>query len=109
MADIVHRIGIRSTAAKVYKALSTIEGLSHWWTEEVEGDEQVGGKIKFTFRSQTGAIKCEMAMQVQELVPEKKVMWRCVEGPDEWIGTNVTFDLSLVDDMVIVIFGHRNW
>ncbi len=51
MADIIHRIGIRSTADKVYNALSTIKGLSNWWTEEVEGEEQIGRKIKFRFRS----------------------------------------------------------
>ena len=67
MVDIIHRIGVRSSASSVYKALATIEGLAHWWTEEVEGDEQVGGKIKFRFRSETGDVKGEMVMEVQEL------------------------------------------
>ena len=48
MVDILHRIGIKSPVVQVYKALSTLEGLSNWWTEEVEGDEQIGGKIEFT-------------------------------------------------------------
>jgi len=109
MADIIHRIGIRSSAAQVYKALSTIEGLSHWWTEETEGDEQVGGKIEFTFRSETGDIKGKMVMEVQELNSGKNVRWRCVDGPAEWMGTDITFDLSQQDDQTIVIFGHRNW
>ena len=109
MVDIIHRIGIKSPAAKVYKALSTIEGLAHWWTEEVEGDAQVGGKIEFTFRSETGDIKGKMAMQVQALNPEKDVRWRCIDGPAEWIGTDVTFELSPQDDQIIIIFGHRNW
>jgi len=109
MADIIHRIGIKSPATKVYQALSTIDGLAHWWTEEVEGDEKVGGRIQFTFRSETGGIKEQMVMEVQELNPQKNVRWRCVEGPDEWIGTEVTFDLSQQDDQIIVIFGHRNW
>jgi uncharacterized protein YndB with AHSA1/START domain len=109
MADIIHRIGIRSSAAQVYKALSTIEGLAHWWTEEVEGDEKVGGKIQFTFRSETGDIKGQMVMQVQELNPQKNVRWRCVDGPAEWVGTEVTFEWSEQDDQTIIIFGHRNW
>ena len=109
MADIIHRIGIKSSADKVYKALSTIEGLAHWWTEETEGDEQIGGKIAFTFRTETGDVKGKMVMEVQELNAEKNVRWRCVEGPDEWIGTDVTFDLSQQDDQTIIIFGHRNW
>ena len=109
MVDIIHRIGIKSTAAKVYKALSTIDGLAHWWTEETEGDEKIGGKIKFTFRSKTGDIKGQMVMEVKELNPEENVQWRCIEGPDEWIGTDITFEWSQQDDQTIIIFGHRNW
>jgi uncharacterized protein YndB with AHSA1/START domain len=109
MVNIIHRIGIRSAPDKVYKALSTIQGLASWWTKEVEGDEQIGGKIKFTFRDETGGIKGQMAMEVQELNSQKNVRWRCVDGPDEWVGTEVTFDLSQQDDQTIIIFGHRNW
>jgi uncharacterized protein YndB with AHSA1/START domain len=109
MVDIIHRIGIRSTADRVYKALSTIEGLAHWWTEEVEGDEQPGGRIKFRFRAETGEIKGEMLMEVQEPDPGKTVRWRCLEGPAEWIGTEISFDLSQQDDQTIIVFGHRNW
>lgn len=109
MVNIIHRIGIKSPANAVYKALSTIKGLANWWTEEVEGDEKVGGKIKFRFRSATGDIKGEMLMEVQVLDPQKSVQWLCLEGPAEWVGTNITFDLSELDGQTIVIFGHRNW
>ena len=109
MANIVHRIGIKSPASQVYKALSTINGLAHWWTEEVAGDDQIGGKIEFTFRTETGEIKGKMVMEVQELNPQKGVRWRCTDGPDEWIGTDITFQLSEQDDQTIIIFGHRNW
>ena len=109
MVDIIHRIGIKSPVAKVYKALSTMEGLAHWWTEEVEGEEQIGGKIEFTFRSETGDIKGKMTMEVQQLNPEKNVQWRCIDGPAEWIGTDITFELSEQDEQTIIIFGHRNW
>ena len=109
MVDIIHRIGIKSTASQVYDALSTINGLSHWWTEEVEGDEVVGGKIEFRFRSETGEVKSKMVMEVKVLHPEREVRWRCIEGPDEWIGTDITFEFSQQGDQTIIIFGHRNW
>jgi len=109
MVDIIHRVGIRSTTDRVYKALTTLEGLSNWWTEEVQGDEKTSGKIEFTFRTPTGEIKGKMVMQVVELNHQKKVRWKCVEGPAEWIDTDITFDLSQQDDQVIIIFGHRNW
>jgi uncharacterized protein YndB with AHSA1/START domain len=109
MVDIIHRIGIKSPSAQVYDAISTIKGLANWWTVEVEGDERVGGKIKFRFRSETGEIKGETAMEVKELNPQKAVQWRCIDGPGEWIGTDVSFQLSQQGDQTIIIFGHRNW
>jgi len=109
MVDIIHRIGIRSSAGQVYKALSTIQGLANWWTEEVEGEEKIGGRIKFTFRSEAGDVKGQMVMEVLELTQQQAVRWQCVDGPAEWIGTSITFDLSQQDDQIIIIFGHRNW
>ena len=109
MVDIIHRIGIKSPGARVYKALSTIEGLANWWTDEVKGDERIGGKIEFTFRSETGEEIGKMLMEIQELNPQKYVRWRCIDGPAEWIGTDITFQLSQQDDQTIIIFGHRNW
>ncbi len=109
MVNIIHRIGIASSGLQVYKALSTIEGLANWWTEEVEGDEKLGGRIVFTFRTSTGDVKGKMTMEVLQLEQGRNVQWRCVEGPDEWIDTLITFDLSEQDGQVIVIFGHRNW
>ena len=109
MVDIIHRIGIKSPAAQVYKALSTIEGLANWWTDDVKGDERIGGKIEFTFRSETGEEIGKMLMEVQELNPQKDVRWRCIDGPAEWIGTDITFQLSQQDNQTIIIFGHRNW
>jgi len=109
MIDIIHRIGIKSPAAEVYKALASKKGLAGWWTEEVSGDEAVGGKIEFVFRSETGELKGKMVMQVEELDTQKYIRWLCTEGPEEWIGTDITFELSEQDDQTIIYFGHRKW
>lgn len=107
--DIIHRIGIKSPINKVYQALTSIDGLAHWWTEETTGNSQIGGKIEFVFRTKTGDIKGKMVMEVQQLNNDKNVQWRCAEGPPEWIGTDITFDLSQQDNQTILLFGHRNW
>jgi len=109
MVDIIHRIGIKAPATHVYNALTTLEGLARWWTEEVKGDTQVGGKIEFSFRTKSGELLGKMVMEVQELVENKDVRWRCVEGPEEWVGTDITFQLSEQDNQTIVLFGHRDW
>jgi len=50
-----------------------------------------------------------MTMEVLALEPNKKVHWRFQKGPEEWIGTDVTFELSQDGEYTIVLFGHRNW
>ena len=109
MVDIIHRIGIKAPTTQVYNALASLEGLAHWWTEEVRGDAWVGGKIEFSFRTKSGELLGGMVMEVQELNDNKDVSWRCIEGPAEWIGTDITFQLSEQDNQTIVLFGHRNW
>jgi hypothetical protein len=94
MADIRHRVGITAPREQVYQALATTEGLSRWWTRDTAGDPAVGGKLEFYFgQAEPGAV-----MEVTELDPGQRVAWRCVQGPDEWVGTAVTFDLSRTGD-----------
>ena len=109
MVNIVHRIGFKTQAEKVYKAISTIEGLSNWWTNDVAGEEKVDGKINFTFRTSAGEVLGTMMMQIKNLTASSEVRWLCIEGPEEWIGTEVTFELSQQGEQTILIFGHRNW
>ena len=109
MVNIVHRIGIKAPAAQVYKAVTTIDGLAKWWTVETQGDVTVGGNIEFTFRSPKGEFMGKFVMKVTKLNDQKEVRWRCLEGPPDWIGTDITFQLSEQDGQTIVLFGHRNW
>lgn len=109
MADITHRIGIKAPVSDVYKVISTIEGLAGWWTEETSGNSNRDGRIEFTFRTPSGDLKGRMVMNVVALEPDKKVHWRCIEGPEEWIGTEITFDLKQEGEYTILLFGHRKW
>jgi uncharacterized protein YndB with AHSA1/START domain len=105
MTDIRHRVGIAAPAGRVYQALATTEGLSGWWTRDVLGDPQVGGKLEFYF----GYPEPAAVMEVTELVPARRVAWRCVQGPDEWVGTTLTYDLSAAGDETALLFTHSDW
>ena len=110
MVDIIHRIGIKASLAKVYAALSTVDGVAGWWTRETTGDSKVGGVITVRFRDRGAAEeKGRMALEVTELDPAKEVRWRVQAGPQEWIGTDVTFSLSRDGEQTTLLFGHRNW
>jgi len=104
VVDILHRIGIQGgTPEKVYEALTTIEGLASWWTTDTAGTPEVGGTIAFRF------LPGGFDMRVQELVPSKLVLWEVVDGPPEWIGTEISFEITQVDDFTVVLFEHRGW
>jgi hypothetical protein len=104
MVDILHKIGIKSSSLdKAYKALTTLEGLSGWWTSNTQGESQVGGVIQFRFDA--GGID----MKVLELHPNKRVLWQVVGGPEEWIGTTVSWDLRQEGDWTIILFKHQGW
>lgn len=109
MVDIIHRVGIKASAAKVYDALSTVEGVAGWWTSDTIGDPRVGGALTFRFHSPAGVELGAIEMKVLELIPEKSVRWQVVSGPEEWVGTEIDFAISQADGLTIVIFGHRNW
>jgi hypothetical protein len=104
MPDILHKVGIKSPSPNdVYKALTTIEGLSAWWTTTTQGENKVGGVLQFRF----GAGGFDM--KVLELDPARRVLWQVVEGPEEWIGTKISFDLNQKDDWTIVLFKQEGW
>ena len=105
MPDILHRVGIKSSSPNdTYKALTTCEGLSAWWTDSTRGENKVGGVLKFRFGE-----RGRFDMKVLELKPRKRVLWQVVDGPEEWLGTKVSFDLKQDGDYTIVLFKHQGW
>jgi uncharacterized protein YndB with AHSA1/START domain len=107
MVNIVHRIGITASPELVTNALTTIPGLAGWWTKDTKGDSTVGGVIQFRFANAPGAGGFDM--KVIDAQPGKLVHWEVVDGPEEWIGTQVTFDLSQEGDFTIILFKQEGW
>jgi uncharacterized protein YndB with AHSA1/START domain len=109
MVHINHRVGIKAPLEKVYEALSTVKGISGWWTKDTSGNSEPGGTITVKFNSSDGKEIGRMNMEVKSLEPGKKVHWTFTSGPEEWIGTDAIFDLHAEGDYTIVLFSHRNW
>lgn len=108
MADIVHRVGIKSSLVEVFSALTTREGLAAWWTETTEGEGGPSGILKFRF-SARGSEMGGFDMKVLIAQPHELVVWEVIEGPAEWLGTKIRFDLKRSGDHVIVLFRHEGW
>ena len=104
MVDILQRVGIGATPAQVYDSLTTLDGLGQWWTRDVSGDPTPGGKITCTFVVDPDPIGGDI-----EASPDRRVAWRCISGPDEWLDTLFTFDIDATDDETVMRFAHAGW
>jgi uncharacterized protein YndB with AHSA1/START domain len=103
MVDILHRVGIKTSSPDdVYEALATREGLSGWWANNTQGGSAVGGVLQFRFEA--GGID----MKVLELHPAARAV-AVVGGPEEWIGTTVSWGLKQEGDYTFVLFKHEGW
>ena len=104
MFDILHRGGIKAAPADVYQALTKLDRLSAWWTADTTGEASVGGTIHFRF-GERGFFD----MKVLELEPAKRVVWQVTDGPAEWIGTKVVWDLTPEGAGTTLRFKHQGW
>ncbi len=104
MPDILHKVGIKSSSPNaVYQALTTVDGLSAWWTTNTQGESKIGSVLQFRFGD--GGFD----MKVLELDSARRVLWQVVDGPAEWIGTRISFEIAQRGDWTIVLFKHAGW
>lgn len=108
MIDIKHKIGIKGTKEKVFNALGAPGGIANWWTKQVKGDSHVGGRIHFSF-SERFAPNYDILAEIVKLTRPEKVVWKVLEGPLEWVGTEIAFKLETIPGGTIVHFTHSNW
>ena len=104
MPNIVHRIGIHNTTIeKVYDSVATSNGLASWWTTKVNGTSKEGHVLEFRFGGGGPDFK------VLKLEQNRKVEWKCVNGPPEWLDTHIEFNIAAADKEVILLFKHSGW
>ncbi|MCC3372628.1 SRPBCC domain-containing protein [Cohnella sp. REN36] len=104
MANIEHLQTVNVPASKVYETLTTAEGLSEIWTNELIINNQIGFINEFRFGSNDIT-----KMRVEELITNKKVMWQCIDSDPEWIGTIISFDIEAKNGKSFITLRHMNW
>lgn len=109
MVDIIHRIGIRAPIGDVFQAISSVAGIAGWWTREVSASAGSEVAMSARFTDQSGRELGKICFDLLRPDIEHSVRWRFTDGPEEWIGTEATFELSRQDGYTILLFGHRNW
>lgn len=104
MVDILHKVEVKAASDAVYEALTARDGLAAWWTNDTQGDGDVAeGVVKFRFDA--GGFD----MVVLDLQPAERVLWQVVDGPEEWIGTQISWDLAQNGEYTSVVFKHVGW
>ena len=90
----------------VFAAINNVRG---WWTGEIDGDtDRIGDE--FTYRYEDIH---RSTQKITELVPGKRVVWHVtdaylnfVKDTDEWVGTDIVFDITGQGDQTELRFTH---
>ncbi len=103
MAEIRHRAGIYAPISKVYEAVATPAGVATWWSSDVR--DKGDGRFEVWFGGNGPAA----VFQLEQLEPEKRAVWRTLDGPKEWLDSTVEFDLRSEGAESVVLFTHAGW
>ncbi len=99
--EIVHVLDIKTTPDRLYDALTTQKGLSGWWTRQTKAEPKVGAVNEFGFGPEMN-----FKLKVERLDAGKHVTWSSVQGPPDWAGTWVSFDITPTKEGVNLRFTH---
>jgi uncharacterized protein YndB with AHSA1/START domain len=88
LKKIIHFLRIHAAPAAVYRALTTEEGLTSWWSNSARVEPGLGGVIDFRFAGDFNP-----DMKVTRLDENQRVEWKCVAGHDNWQDNTFLFDL----------------
>jgi uncharacterized protein YndB with AHSA1/START domain len=88
-ADYHADLTINAPLDTVYATVSSVAGLSGWWTTDTAGSPEPGGELRFTFSDGVAV------MRVEDSTPALE-RWTCLghSGQPEWAHTTVTFQLT---------------
>jgi uncharacterized protein YndB with AHSA1/START domain len=101
--EIRINVVIKAAPEKVYNAVTTQEGIEGWWCKNATVKPELGFVNIFTFG------KYRNEMEVTTLTPNKKAAWKCIKSIDEWIGTDISFDLEEKEGKTVVRFSQAGW
>ena len=105
--DFTATFTVDQTPEEVFAAVNNVRG---WWSGNIEGETNAID-AEFTYRYQDVHYTKQ---RISELVPNRRVVWHIeeaflnfTEDPAEWVGTNVTFEITPSSDGTELRFTHR--
>ena len=104
MPDIFHSFTIKASAQKVFKGISTSEGLDNWWTKTSDEKTEIGSVYGLYFGEQY-----KWKAIITRYIAEKEFELQLTEADADWIGSKVGFLLNEKDGITRVDFYHTGW
>ena len=104
MANIKLKLSIDTTRKELWRALTTQEGLSSWWTTGTVAKAELGHMNIFRFEK--GFF---VKFHVDEMSSIFSIRWTCHAGIEEWQGTVLEFRLVESDGPMALVLDHKNW
>ena len=80
MHELHHEIQISAPPQTVYEAITTQKGIRSWWTRDSVVQPRVGSVAELGFNNRALILR----MRIDELRPQKRVMWYCLGDDEEW-------------------------
>ena len=106
MADIVDGVKIAAAPERVYRALTTAEGVRAWWTRDADLESEVGGTGEFRFSGH----ELTTRVRIEALEAPARVVWRVAASQHpEWVGTTIAFDLRPAGSGTALAFAQRGY
>lgn len=103
MSAIIEERAIAVSPESVYTALTQQDEIAHWWTDDLTVKPEVGSLAEFRFVKYGGNI---LQFEIAELNTNKKVRWISRQGPPQWSGTSVAWQLAPIQNGTRLIFTH---
>lgn len=104
MANIRHNLMINASIKEVYDAITLEDGLKGWWTNDAKAKLEIGSINHFKFGNEYFN-----KMKILKLGEPNLILWECVDGDREWIGTKLSFELKDKEERTFLKFSHLNW
>ncbi len=104
MNNILHKVNINTDAESLYHALTQAEHLSQWWSHS-QSCEQEGGLLQVFFGPNRDH---QVDFRIKQMIPNKKVVWQCEQGPWENTGEFV-MEVFPNEQGCDLFFSHYNW
>ncbi len=107
MAEILHRISIAAPPSEVHDLIASREGIERWWTGRAVGGDDRRRRTAVALLQRGDSPSA--VMEVLSDTPEE-ILWRCVDGPEEWLETRIAFTFKPSSDGgTTLLFEHSGW